>query len=71
MSSNATNDVESPSENSADTQPTTVNAEVSLADIEGCADCIVASRNQGGFRIVAPGLSSKAQVKGVVEIQVQ
>ncbi len=46
-------------------------AEVPLADIEGCANCIVAFRNQGGFSIVAPGLSGKAQVKGVVEIQVQ
>jgi DMSO/TMAO reductase YedYZ molybdopterin-dependent catalytic subunit len=46
-------------------------AEVPLADVEGCADCIVSFRNQGGFSIVAPGLSGKAQVKGVVEIQVQ
>jgi DMSO/TMAO reductase YedYZ molybdopterin-dependent catalytic subunit len=46
-------------------------AEAPLADIEGCADCIVSFQNQGGFRIVAPGLSGKAQVKGVVEIQVQ
>jgi DMSO/TMAO reductase YedYZ molybdopterin-dependent catalytic subunit len=46
-------------------------AEVPLADIEACADCIVSFQNQGGFRIVAPGLSGKAQVKGVVEIQVQ
>jgi DMSO/TMAO reductase YedYZ molybdopterin-dependent catalytic subunit len=46
-------------------------AEVPLADIEGCADCIVSFRNQGGFSIVAPGLSGSAQVKGVVEIQVK
>ncbi len=46
-------------------------AEVPLADIEGCADCIVSFRNQGGFRIVAPGFPSNAQVKGVVEIQVK
>jgi DMSO/TMAO reductase YedYZ molybdopterin-dependent catalytic subunit len=46
-------------------------AEVPLADVESCADCIVSFQNQGGFRIVAPGLSGKAQVKGVVEIQVQ
>jgi DMSO/TMAO reductase YedYZ molybdopterin-dependent catalytic subunit len=46
-------------------------AEVPLADIEACADCIVAFQNQGGFRIVAPDMSGKAQVKGVVEIQVK
>ena len=46
-------------------------AEVALAEIDGCADCIVAFQNQGGFRIVAPGQSGKAQVKGVVEIQVK
>jgi len=46
-------------------------AEVPLADVTDCADCIVSFRNQGGFSIVAPGLSGKAQVKGVVEIQVK
>jgi hypothetical protein len=46
-------------------------AEVTLAEVQGCADCIVSFRNQGGFSIVMPGFSSKAQVKGVVEIQVK
>jgi hypothetical protein len=46
-------------------------ASLGSTDIEGCADCIVSFQNQGGFRIVAPGFSGKAQVKGVVEIQVQ
>ena len=46
-------------------------SEVPLADVADCADCIVSFRNQGGFSIVAPGLSGKAQVKGVVEIQVK
>jgi hypothetical protein len=46
-------------------------AEAPLADMEACANCIVAFSNQGGFRIVAPDFSSKAQVKGVVEIQVK
>jgi hypothetical protein len=46
-------------------------AEAPLADIEGCADCIVSFRNQGGFSIVAPGLPGSVQVKGVVEIQVK
>jgi DMSO/TMAO reductase YedYZ molybdopterin-dependent catalytic subunit len=46
-------------------------AEVPLADIEACVDCIVSFRNQGGFSIVAPGFPGNVQVKGVVEIQVQ
>ena len=46
-------------------------AEAPLADIEGCADCIVSFRNQGGFSIVAPGFAGNVQVKGVVEIQVK
>lgn len=46
-------------------------AEVVLAEIDACADCIVSFQNQGGFRIVAPGFPSNAQVKGVVEIQVK
>ena len=46
-------------------------AEAPLADIEACADCIVAFRNQGGFSIVAPDFPGNVQVKGVVEIQVK
>jgi hypothetical protein len=46
-------------------------AEVVLADVQGCADCIVSFRNQGGFSIVMPGFPGKVQVKGVVEIQVK
>ncbi len=46
-------------------------AEVPLADIEACADCIISFRNQGGFSIVAPGFPGNAQVKGVIEIQVK
>ena len=46
-------------------------AEVAIAEVEACADCIVSPRNQGGFQMVMPGLSSKAQVKSVVEIQVK
>ena len=46
-------------------------AEVPLAEIQACADCIVSFRNQGGFSIVAPGFPGNAQVKGVVEIQVK
>ncbi len=46
-------------------------AEAPLADIQACANCIVAFRNQGGFSIVAPGFPGNVQVKGVVEIQVK
>jgi hypothetical protein len=46
-------------------------AEATLAEVQGCADCIVSFRNQGGFSIVMPGFSGKLQVKGVVEIQVK
>jgi DMSO/TMAO reductase YedYZ molybdopterin-dependent catalytic subunit len=46
-------------------------AEVPLADIDGCTDCIISFRNQGGFAIVAPGFPGNVQVKGVVEIQVK
>jgi tungstate transport system substrate-binding protein len=46
-------------------------AEMALADLQGCADCIASFRNQGGFSIVAPGFAKGVQLKGVVEIQVK
>jgi hypothetical protein len=46
-------------------------SEVPLADAQACQDCIVSFRNQGGFSMVMPGFDGKAQVKGVIEIQVQ
>lgn len=46
-------------------------AEIALADLMSCTDCIVSFRTQGGFSTVLPGQSSKLQVKGVVEIQVK
>lgn len=46
-------------------------AEVPLADLEACPNCILSFRTQGGFSAVFPGMSGKAQVKGVVEIKVQ
>ncbi|HNN12784.1 MAG TPA: substrate-binding domain-containing protein [Anaerolineales bacterium] len=45
-------------------------AEISLADITACADCIISFRNKGGFSTVLPGKPGNLQVKGVVEIQV-
>ncbi len=46
-------------------------SEVSLADAQACQDCIVSFRNQGSFSMVMPGFDGEAQVKGVIEIQVQ
>jgi hypothetical protein len=46
-------------------------AEMALADLQACADCIVSFRNQGGFSIVAPGFAKGVQLKGVIEIQVK
>lgn len=46
-------------------------AEATLAEVQGCADCIISFRDQGGFSTVLPGFSGKLQVKGVVEIQVK
>ncbi|MEJ2413307.1 MAG: hypothetical protein P8Y34_10010 [Anaerolineales bacterium] len=45
-------------------------AEVSAAELESCADCVVAFDN-GGLRSVLPGFSSKVQVKDLVEISVK
>jgi len=46
-------------------------AEVPLADVQACTDCIVSFRSKGGFSTVLPGFPGNAQVKGVVEIQVK
>jgi DMSO/TMAO reductase YedYZ molybdopterin-dependent catalytic subunit len=45
-------------------------AELTLAEVQACADCIVAF-DEPGFRSVMPNLSGKAQVKGLIEIQVR
>jgi hypothetical protein len=46
-------------------------AEAALSDVQGCSDCIVSFRDQGGLSIVMPNFPSNLQVKGVVEIQVK
>jgi len=46
-------------------------ADAPLADFVNCANCIVAFRTQGGFSLVAPDMSGKVQVTGVIEIQVK
>lgn len=45
--------------------------EVPLKDVQACPTCIVAFRTNGGFSLVMPGFTGKAQVKGIVEIKVQ
>ncbi len=44
-------------------------AEVSLADVQACADCLIGIAD-GKFNMVMPNLSSKAWVKDVVKIEV-
>jgi tungstate transport system substrate-binding protein len=46
-------------------------ADIALADVLKCTNCIVSFRDQGGFSTVLPGQPGKLQVKGVVEIQVK
>jgi len=45
-------------------------AEVDLAEVQGCGDCVVAFDGDS-LRMVMPGFSGKVQVKGVVEIRAQ
>ncbi len=46
-------------------------AELPLADALACEKCIVAFSDDGTLRTVMPDMSSKVNVKGVVEIQVK
>jgi len=46
-------------------------ASVDLAEIQACDECIIAFRNNGGFRSTLPGFPSSAQVKGVIEIRAE
>lgn len=46
-------------------------AEVTLDEVKACTNCIVGFRDEGGFVMVMPGFSNKAQVRGVIEIQVK
>lgn len=45
--------------------------EMPLADLEGCADCILSFRNQGGFSTTLPGFDDLPRLRDVVEIQVK
>lgn len=44
-------------------------ADVPLAEVQGCDDCIVAFDD--GLRSVLPGVPGNKQVKGLIEIQVE
>jgi len=46
-------------------------AEMTLAELNDCAGCIISPREEGGFSTVMPGFDGKLQVKGVIEIQVK
>jgi hypothetical protein len=46
-------------------------AEATMEEVQGCANCIVAIQDDGGLRVVMPDFSGKLQVKGLVEIQVK
>ena len=46
-------------------------SDADLAEVLGVENGIVAIEEDGGLRVVLPGLSNKVQVKGLVEIQVE
>ncbi len=46
-------------------------AQVDIAELQACAECIVAIQDDGTLNSVLPGFSGKVQVKGVVEIRVE
>jgi hypothetical protein len=46
-------------------------AEMPLADLMACTNCIASFRSQGGFSTVLPDHPGNLQVKGVIEIQVK
>ncbi len=46
-------------------------AELDLAEVLACPDCILSFRNNGGFSAVFPGFPKKAQTKGVVKIEIK
>jgi hypothetical protein len=46
-------------------------AEISLADIQTCEECILSFRQNGGFSLIAPNLSKDAKLRGVVKFEVK
>lgn len=45
-------------------------AQVALADLEACSDCIIGFQPQGGFRVVLPEFPGNVQVRDLIAIQV-
>lgn len=46
-------------------------AKIDIAELQPCAECIVAIQDDGTLNSVLPGFSGKLQVKGVVEIRAE
>ena len=46
-------------------------AEVALADLQACSNCIVAFQPQSGFSSILPDFPNNVQVKGVVELRLE
>jgi hypothetical protein len=46
-------------------------AEVGIADVLTCGNCILSFRSNGGFSSVLPNFAKNLQVKGVIELQVK
>ena len=46
-------------------------ADAPLADVQACADCLVAFHSSGDLRMVMPGMSSDAWVKKMIEIEIK
>ena len=46
-------------------------AEITLAEIQACANCIAAFQDGGGLRSVLPDFPGNTQVKGLVELRVE
>jgi hypothetical protein len=45
--------------------------ELKLAEVQACADCLVAFNNRDSLKLVMPGMDSNAWVKDVVKIEVK
>lgn len=46
-------------------------AEVALADVRACADCLIAFNESNGLKSVMPGMESSFWVKGVVKLEIK
>lgn len=46
-------------------------AEIKLADVQACADCLVAFDDDGSLKLAMPGMDSEAWVKDLIRIEVK